>query len=94
MFLLYSPYDRWGLKCPNLLWYYWAVQLRSIMFYFSTNEPPHWTEMESHGLALPLPSYIYSDTVKRLKKRTKNPIVKHMLKIWYDVQKYLVEQHT
>ena len=92
--LLYLPYDRGGLKCPNLMWYYWAAQLKSIMFYFSTDKLPHWTEMESHGLVLPFPSYIYSDTVKRLKKQTKNPIVKHMLKIWYDVQKYLKEQHT
>ena len=68
--LLFLPYDRGGLRCPNFLWYYWAVQLRSVMFYFSTNEPPHWTEMESHVLALPLPSYINSDTAKRLKKQT------------------------
>jgi len=82
---LYMLYDRGGLKYPNLMWYYCAAQLRSVMFYFSTIEPPLWTEMESNGLALPLPSYIYSYTVKTLKKQTKNPIVKHMLKIWYDV---------
>lgn len=92
--LLYSPFDRGGLKCPNLLWYYWAAQLRSIMFYFSTGESPHWTEMESHNLTLPLPSYIYSDTAKKLRKQTKNPIVKHMLRVWYDVQKYLKESNS
>src|SRR4029434_6634496 len=27
--LLYLPYDRGGLKCPNIQWYYWAAQLRS-----------------------------------------------------------------
>jgi len=63
--LLYLPFDRGGLKCPNLLWYYCAAQLRSVMFYFSTSETPHWTEMESHNLTLPLPSYIYSDKAKK-----------------------------
>lgn len=53
------PIDRGGLKCPNLLWYYWAAQLRSVMFYYSTSESPHRTEMEYHYLTLPLPSYIY-----------------------------------
>uniref|UniRef100_A0A0E9RDF0 Uncharacterized protein n=1 Tax=Anguilla anguilla TaxID=7936 RepID=A0A0E9RDF0_ANGAN len=49
--------------------------------------------MESHGLKLPLP-YIYSDTVEKLWKQTKNLIVKHMTKIWYDVKKYLKEPHS
>lgn len=64
------------------------------MLYFVvlTNEPQHWGEMESHGLTFLLPSY--SDTVKRLRKQTKDPIVKHMLKIWYDVQKQLKEART
>lgn len=58
------------------------------MFYFSRNDSPHWTEMESHGLKIPIPSYIYTDTVKKeLWKQTENPIVKHMIKIWYDVKK-------
>lgn len=39
--LLYLPFDRGGLKCPNLMLYYWAAQLRSITFYFSTNDSPH-----------------------------------------------------
>lgn len=27
--LLYFPYDRGGLSCPNPLWSYWAAQMRS-----------------------------------------------------------------
>jgi len=57
--LMYLPYERGGLKCPNFKLYYWAAQLRSIMFYY-TNHSPHWIEMESQGLNLPLPSYIYT----------------------------------
>lgn len=55
---------------------------------------PHWAKMESYGLNLSLPSYIYSDTVQKLCKPTKNPIVKHMMKIWYEVMKYLNEPQS
>lgn len=92
--LIYLPFDRGGLKCPNIKWYYWAVQLRSIMFYFSTKDMPHWIEMETQGLNLPLPQYLYSDKEKKLQKQTKNPILKHMIKIWYDVKKYLNETYS
>lgn len=40
MTLLYLPYDRGGLQCPNFHWYYWAVHLRTIMFYFFISGPP------------------------------------------------------
>ncbi len=63
--LLYLPFDRGGLKCPNLMLHYWATQLRSMTFYFSTNDSPHWTEVESYNLNFPLPLFIYSDTVKK-----------------------------
>lgn len=63
--LLYLPYDRGGLKCPNFQLYYWAAQLRSMMFYY-TNHLPHWVDMESQGLHLELPSYIYSNTITKL----------------------------
>ena len=68
--------------------------MRSMMFYFSTNYTPHWSEMESEGLKVPLPLYIYSDTEKKLRKQTKNPIVKQIIKIWYDVKKYLKEPQS
>ena len=54
------------------------------MFYFSTNDTSHWSKMESEGLKEPLP--LYSDAEKKRRKQTKNPIVKHMMKIWYDVK--------
>lgn len=38
--LLYLPFDRGGLKCPNPLFYYWAAQLRTLLFYFKRKDPP------------------------------------------------------
>lgn len=58
---------------------YYQAQLRSVIFYFSIKDSPDWTEMEAHALNLPLPLYIHSDTEKRLRKQTKNPVVKHMI---------------
>lgn len=52
--LLYVSYEKRGLKCPNVSWYYWAVQLRTIKFYFATENVPQWQEMESEDLSLPL----------------------------------------
>ncbi len=78
-----------GLQCPNMRWYYWAVQLRILMFYFTTDEAPAWRAIESFPLELPLPAYLYSDKPQNLKKKTSNPIVKNMIKVWYEVKKYL-----
>ena len=47
--------------------------------------------MEEECLRLPLPLYFYSDTVPNLIKQTANPIVKNMLKVWFEVQKFTKE---
>lgn len=81
--LLHLPYHEGGLMCPNLVWYYWAAQLRSIGYYFNQNYTPQWTETESNILSPPLPLYLFPDTEANLMKKTKNPIVKNMVKVWY-----------
>lgn len=88
--LLYLPYERGGLNCPNFLLYYWAVQVRSMMFYY-TKHSPCWTDMETQGLNLTLPSYLYSNTTAKLLKQTENPFLKNMIRIWRDVKKLLNE---
>lgn len=59
-----------GQKCPSLLLYHYAAQLRSIMFYLSTDDIPHWAHVEPYGLKLALPVYLLSDTMKKLQKQT------------------------
>lgn len=38
--LLYMPYERGGLRLPNLQWYYWSAQLHSASFYFNSDILP------------------------------------------------------
>ena len=66
--LLYLPFDTGGLKCPNLYWYYLAVQLRTIMFYFCKENSPSWVDIE-----------VYSASLKHLRTHTTHPIVLSMV---------------
>lgn len=50
--LLYLPYERGGLKMPNIKLYYWAAQLRSAMFYFISGEVPAWVEMKNYRIII------------------------------------------
>lgn len=45
--------ERGGLKWPNPLWYYWAAQLRTLMFYYSEENVPLRGEMGGSTLQLP-----------------------------------------
>lgn len=47
--------------------------------------------MESQNVTLPMPAFLYSDKTKKLLKQIKNPILKHMVRVWNDVRKYLNE---
>lgn len=81
--VLHLPYSEGGLMCPNIVWYYWAAQLRTIQYYFSTKDVPQWTEMESNSVSPPLPLFILSDTVAKLMKKTVNPMVRNMVKVQF-----------
>lgn len=84
LLLLNLLYNQSGLKCTNIVWYYWAVQLRSIRFYFDVKYASQQKEMESEYFTnLPLPQCLYCDTLRSLMKRTSNPIVKNMIVCMY-----------
>ena len=89
--LLYLPFERGGLKMPNLKLYYWAANLRSAMFYFESNEIPAWVDIENYGIKLPLHLYMYSADLKYLKKHTKNPFLKNTLTIWHESHSFAEE---
>lgn len=58
--LLYLPYDRGGLRLPNVKLYYWAAQLCAATYYFSTTDTTSWIHIENNTLKLPLTSYLYA----------------------------------
>ena len=80
--LLHLPYERGGLQVPNLLWYFWAAQIRAGMFYFVTNHPPAWVTIESQLISIPIYLYMYSADKKKMIKQTKKPYW-FGLKLWY-----------
>lgn len=65
------PYERGGLRLPNMKLYYRAAQLRAAMYYFLTPEVPAW--IENNTLELPLHLYLYSAPTKILTKQAHNP---------------------
>ena len=81
--LLYLPYDRGGLRLPNVKLYYWAAQLCAATYYFSITDTPSWIHIENNTLKLPLTSYLYAAKIKQLLKNTKNPFLKNTISIWH-----------
>lgn len=61
------------------------------MFYYTEEDAPLWREMEDYALNLPLPIYMYSANIKKLKKNTKNPMVRNMISMWHQARRYLKE---
>lgn len=47
--------------------------------------------MESEGLSLPLSMYLYSDKLSNFVRKTTNPVVKNMIKVWLEVRKFINE---
>lgn len=89
--LLYLPYERGGLKLPNIKLYYWAAQLCSAMYYFIETDPPAWIDIEKNEITTPLQMYLYSSPVKVLKKYTNNPFLRNSICVWYEAHDFLGE---
>lgn len=92
--LLYLPFERGGLKVPNLKLYYWAAQLCSAMYYFTVTDSPAWLDIENNGITIPLQSYLYSSSIKMLKKTTHNPFLRNTITVWYEAHNFLDEAIT
>lgn len=81
-----------GLQLPNLLWYYWAAQMRAAMFWFSRETNLPWVQVEMLAAkGLTLDSFLYSAPLNELKRKTENPFVKNTIMIWYEVHKFIGE---
>lgn len=88
--LLYLPFDRGGLKLPNLKLYYWACQLWAASFWFRPHLGLSWVNIERFtSTNLPLHLYLYSARPEKLKKSIGNPFVTNTICLCHNVHKYL-----
>lgn len=90
--LLYLPYERGGLQLPNLQWYFWAAQIRAAAHWFSSEPLLPWVQIENICTGgQRLDTYLYSASVKKLKRFTVNPFVRNTIIVWHQVQSFLGE---
>ncbi len=88
--LLYLPYERGGLRLPNLQWYYWSAQLANATYWFSLQPQLPWVQVESMTAKnMNMALYLYSDLYKNLKKDMNYPFVKNTLIVWNEAQRTL-----
>lgn len=88
--LLCLPYEKGGLQLPSFQRCYWAAQLRLTMYYFSEAPSPAWVNIEQASIfGLPLKLYLYSNTVKKLIRQTKNPFLRSSIRVWHSAHQHV-----
>lgn len=83
-------YSLGGFRLPNLKKYYLVAQMRYISSLFDGDAAPFWIQIGHHPLKEGASSdFIYKWNSQTISNRTDNPILKHFIKIWYEVPKNL-----
>ena len=83
-------YSLGGFRLPNFKKYYLAAQMQYISSLFDGDAAPSWIQIGLHPLKEGASSdFIYKWNSKTISNGTDNPILKHFIKIWYEVQKNL-----
>ena len=60
------------------------------MYYFSVAPFPAWVTIEQISTSgLPLKLYLYSASIKKLLKQTKNPFLKNTISVWYSAHQHV-----
>lgn len=60
------------------------------MYYFSVGFFPAWVTIEETStLGLPLKPFLYSESVRKLVKQTKNPFLRSTISLWYSAHKHV-----
>ena len=89
---LQRPKSLGGMALPNLRFYYWAANLRIILFWIqfdSFHPPPVWLSIESSSCRpVSLSALAHSPIGNSSSKYTKNIIVKASLRIWNQFKRH------
>lgn len=81
-------YKLGGLRLPNLQKHYLAAQIRLVSFLFERENVPPWVSIGMYALKENVPAdFIYKWTPTTISRRTDNPVLTHVIKMWHEVQK-------
>lgn len=90
--ILQKPRVAGGLALPNFLFYYWAANIRSILFWTKKDDTvPPWVTIENSSTGpVSLVSLLCTKLplAKPISSFTLNPLVIHSLKIWYQFRRH------
>ena len=89
---LQRPKSLGGLALPNLRFYYWATNIRTLKYwleYEAFDPPPIWLVMEARSAnPVSLKALVHSPIHSSTLPYTKNVIVKASLRIWVQFKRY------
>jgi len=90
--ILQRPRLQGGMALPNFLYYYWAANIRALMYWKSdiNNDTPKWLILENASCGLTsLPALLCCELplVKPISHYTINPTVAQSVKIWNQFRK-------
>ncbi len=89
--ILQLPKAKGGLALPNFQQYYWACNIKKLLFWnrdnYSDNCPP-WVHMETSSMKNTLYSIVCSQLPLVVNKVSDNPIVTSSLRIWVQFRKH------
>lgn len=78
-------YRMGGLRLPSFKKYYLAAQMRFISSFFEGESAPSWIQIGVHTLKEDVfGDFIYKWSPKMISKKTDNPILRHLVKIWWE----------
>ena len=82
--ILQKPKQFGSLALPNFLLYYWAANIRTILYWCSTNsQPPSWLQVEEASCGpSSLMLLLFLPPTSSPTKHTSSVVVKNCLKIW------------
>lgn len=89
---LQKPKDAGGLALPNFRFYYWAANIRCVVFWFhfyNHTDCPAWVSMEVNSAINPsIPGLLSSHLPLPPNNSSDNPVVKHTLRVWVQFRKH------
>ncbi len=89
---LQKPKDAGGLALPNFCLYYWAANIRCVVFwshFYNHTDCPAWVSMElNSAIDLSISALLSSPLPLPPNKSSDNPVVRHTVRVWAQFRKH------